>query len=32
MDTEVSYQERVRVDWRLVVAYLSIGVIALVAI
>ncbi len=32
MDTEVSYQERVRVDWRLVVAYLAIGVIALVAI
>ncbi len=32
MDTEVSFEERVRLDWRLVVAYLAIGVIALVAI
>jgi hypothetical protein len=32
MDTEVSFQELVRLDWRLVVAYLAIGVIALFTI
>lgn len=30
MDTEVSFEERVRLDWRLVVAYLAIGLVALV--
>jgi hypothetical protein len=32
MDTEGSFQERVQLDWRLVVAYLAIAVIALIAI
>ncbi len=32
MDTEVTLEERVHVDWRLVVAYLAIGVVALVVI
>ncbi len=32
MDTEGSFQERVRLDWRLVLAYLSIGVVALFSI
>lgn len=32
MDTEGVFQERVRLDWRLVLAYLSLGVVALIAI
>ncbi len=32
MDTEDGFQERVQLDWRLVLAYLSLGVIALIAI
>jgi len=32
MDTEVTFEERVQLDWRLVVAYLALGVIALVAV
>ncbi len=32
MDTEGGFQERVRLDWRLVLAYFSLGVVALIAI
>jgi len=32
MDTNGSFQERVRIDWRLVFAYLTIGVVALFTI
>lgn len=32
MDTNGNFEERVRIDWRLVLAYLTLGVIALIAI